>query len=526
MKKNLWAWAPVCLVLLAACNGDGKKTGKDSATAPVATATVDTTGDDARISTETYVAEIISKRQEIEKQLPGSTPDKAVALYRSLALCADTALLAISANEGAWLDKYVNYYSEKEGAYVPPADVKERIRLLATAGIEPWNIGEGYTELRLVPNFFTGLFKSSLPPDYNTFLDIRAAEDTVLYSADAGLMISFNQVGKRVLSWEKFLDTYPGSVFAPVAREYYERYFYDYLFGEDNTPSFEKRGDASSLDPANKKEYLDFIQQHGDTKAGKIVKLFLERIAAGVSYVQLSNDLQDAIAQAFADKIALMPVQTDFGVSQIERLTKPVYDTVPGEIEISEGNTDEIERSLDTIMYVQQDNIPYCLAVYTNRGKGGGAPVSGWVDVWLFKKTEDRWQTASFLLNAGGGGMYGNSGYFNKLVRMGNNTIGIVVTGGITHMGSDVSWDDVIAWTGNKLEHQFNIVTQNMYNNGSGTQSCVINRWMFQQGRQEYYDLLIFPASCLVNTLPLDKVTIPYRNGHYTIPDSFQDRGI
>lgn len=528
MTKNLWSGIPIFLMLIAACNEGSKQTTNKTAADYVVN--IDSTNADKApethfLSTETYVAGIISKRQEIQQQLPGINPEKAVLLFRALAQYTDTALVAIAGNESEWVDKYVNFYSESKGEYVPPANVQERIKLLATAGIEPWNIGEGYTDIRLVPNFFTDIFKSSLPPDYNAYLQLKAAEDTVLYSADAGLMISFNQVGKRVLSWEKFLETYPGSIFSPVAKDKFTNYFHDYLFGEDNTPSFADR-DKLLLEDDNKAEYKQFVSQYGDARSGKIVKHFLDQLAGKITYEQLVNETRNAIAETFTEKVALLPVQEDFRTAQIEHLTKPVYDTVPKVIVLDGGAKDEIERNLDTIMYVQQGNSPYCLAFYTNRAKSGAGVFSGWVDVWVFKKEGAGWQTAATMLRAGGGGMYGNSGYFDKLVKMGTNTIGIVISGNITHMGSDFSWDDVIAWTGNKLEAQFSLPTQDIYDNGTGNQKCVTNHWMFQPGAQEHYDLLVFPGSCLASSLTLDKVTVPFRNGRYTLPEKLQNKGI
>lgn len=526
---NLSAWAPLYLIfMLAACHG-GKKTESNHTTS---TSNKDSLThkevDIPTASTEAYVSGIISRRQAIEKQLPGINADAAARLYTSLALYMDTALIGITGNEHEWVDEYVNFYSEAKNKIVPPAKVQQRINLLATAGIEPWEIGEGYTQLRAVPTFYTGLFKASLPADYSAYLQLRADEDTVLYSADAGLIIPFKLIGKRALNWEKFLDTYPGSIFSGAAMELYGGYCEDYLLGEDNTPSFENYEELSSLIPENKAEYISFTEQQGNTKTAGIVKQFLDKVGTAKSYIELRQQLRTAIAAVYTGEIGLLPVQPEFGREQIALLTKAVYDTVPGEISIGEGVTEHINRSVDSVMYLQQDNNAYCVAIFTNQGKSGGAPVSGWVDVWVFKKSGDRWQTVSYLLNAGGGGMYGNSGYFNKLVKVGNHTTGIVVSGGITHMGSSVSWDDLIVFRDDKLAPVMNIVTNDAYDGGSGMQKCRINEWRLQPGsQQENYDVVIIPGSCMgVSTLPLERIIVPYKNGRYPIPDKFQDRGI
>lgn len=533
MKKkfiNLRACAPLCLIFtLAACHGDGKKTeNKHPAASTTHTDSLANKNVDIPTeSTEAYVSGIISRRQAIEKQLPGINADAAARLYNSLVLYVDTALIGITSNEHEWVDEYVNFYSEAKGKVEPPAKAQQRINLLATAGIEPWDIGEGYTQLRTVPAFYTGLFKASLPADYSTYLQLRADEDTVLYSADAGLVIPFGLIGKRALNWEKFLDKYPNSIFAAAARELYEGYCEDYLFGEDNTPSFDKYDDLTSLIPENKAEYTAFVEQYAGTKTAGVVKQFLDNVATAKNYIELRQQLRTAIAAVYAGEIGLLPVQPEFRAEQIELLTKAVYDTVPGEIAIAEGTTEKINRHLDSVMYFQQDNNLYCVAIFANQGKSGGAPVSGWVDVWAFKKSGDGWQRVSYLLNAGGGGMYGNSGYFNKLVKVGNHTTGIVVSGGITHMGSSVSWDDLIAFNNEKLSPVMNIVTNDAYDAGNGMQRCSINKWWLQpDGQQENYDVVIIPGSCIGSTLPLDRIRVPYKSGRYPIPDKFQDKGI
>ncbi|WP_160715157.1 hypothetical protein [Chitinophaga solisilvae] len=520
-------WLPLCVIpaIMLACHGDGKKNGnnkngKDSGQ-------VTTTVDVPALSTEAYVAGIISRRADIARQLPGIKAAAAADLYHALALYTDTALAAISGNETSWLDEYANYYSDEQKAVVPPAKAALRIKLLATAGIEPWNIGEGYTELRTEPAFYTGLFKSSLPADYNSFLQLQADEDTVLYSADAGLVISFNQVGKRVLNWEKFLDTYPGSIFTAAARELYAGYTLDYLFGEDNTPAFDRHEDLSSLYPENKQEYLSFVQQHGDTRTGTVVKRFLQQVSTGITYGELRHDIQNTIGILCAGEVSLAPVQPDFHAAAIEKLTAPVYDTVPSTIDIAEGASEKINRKLDSIMYFQQDGQLYCVAIFTNSGSSGGAPVSGWVDVWAFRKTADRWQTASYLLNAGGGGMYGNSGYFHKLVNMGAHTTGIVISGGITHMGSSVSWDDMIAFTGEELRPVMNIVTDDSYDGGTGNSKCRNCKWLLQPAAgRENYDLVIISGSCLRGNTPLKRILVPYSKSGYQVPEEFMDKGI
>ncbi|MBC9909391.1 hypothetical protein [Chitinophaga varians] len=507
------------IVLLAACHEGNKKAGTKEKAKADSLAQKPVT--EQALSTKTYVDGIISRRKAIAQQLPGISAEAAVKLYNSLALYVDTALAGISNNETVWLENYVNYYVEEKKKIVPPDSVQRTVDLLATAGIEPWGIGEGYTELRTIPTFYTQLFKNALPADYRSYLQLNADEDTVLYSADAGLGVSFHEVGQRTLNWEQFLVAYPNSTLAFNARESFERYCEDYLFGQDNTPAFENWQEIGSLNQENKDEYLSFIQKHATTRTAAIVKLFLEKLTTEKSMDNLKQDIRKEIKQAFAEHVELLSAQADFGQAQIAQLTKSVYDTVPEEL-----GPDKVSRALDSVQYFRHDGNTYCLAAFRNEIKDGGAPPSGWVDIWIFKNTNGSWQQAAHMLNAGGGGMYGSSGYFSELVKLGSHSIGIVISGGITHMGSNVFWDDVLSFSNDKLSSAFTLVRDNAYE-GVGTRHCSYTRWQMEPvAQEENYRLVIVTGSCISSNLPLEKTVIPFKNGQYTIPEKFQDRGI
>lgn len=481
----------------------------------------------SELSTEHYVTNLINRREAIKKQLPGINHSVAVQLYQSIVLYMDTVITGITKNEGNWLDEYVNYYDEKKKEIVLPVTIQSRVDLLATAGLEPWPIGEGMTELRTVPRFYTDIFQSSLPADYRQYLQIRADEDTVLYSADAGIIIPLEMVGVRVLSWERFLTNFPNSVFWIEAREHYQGYLRDYLLGEDNTPSFSRIDDISSLLPDNRKEYLLFLERYGNSTAAGIVRWFLEKQENEKSLPEFKRKVVREIDLLYSTEILSSAGETVLLPETIEKLTKPVYDTVPLKIEMGNDVTETVNRALDTVLYLRQDNSLYSFVVFTNRGESGGAPFSGWCDVWAFKYSNGNWQLIDYRLHAGGGGMYGNSGYFNKLVRMGSNAAGIVIAGGITHMGSSVSWDGIIPFSGEKLLTPIDIVTNFSYENHEGLLRANETKWFFRKKvAAVWYDLVIIPASRIYHVLPLERVVIGSVNGKYEVPVKFLDRGI
>ena len=528
LNRCVFVYALLIPVFLACNNEPGKSKNTTTGNTSVQPDSTNKKELDApELSTENYVTNLINRREAIQKQVTGTGSATAVQLYQSLVLYMDTVITGITRNEQNWLSEYVNYYDETKKVIVLPVTIQDRINLLATAGLEPWPIGEGMTDLRTVPRFYTDLFQSSLPPDYRQYLRIRADEDTILYSADAGVIIPLDLVGIRVLNWERFLINFPNSVFWGEARDHYQHYLRDYLLGEDNTPSFSDIDDIKSLLPDNRKEYLLFLEHYGNTPTAATVRSFLEKQENEKTVTDLIRKMNREIDLLYSTEIASATGDIVLLPETIEKSTKPVYDTVPLKIEMGNDVTELVNRTLDTVLYMKQNNNLYSFAVFSNRGESGGAPFSGWCDIWAFKYSEGNWQTLAYKLHAGGGGMYGNSGYFNKLVRMGDNATGIVIAGGITHMGSSISWDDMIPFFNEKFLEPVSIVTNDSYENHEGLVRANETKWFFREkGSTGWYDLVIIPASRIYHVLPLECVVIPGVNGKYKVPEKFVDRGI
>jgi hypothetical protein len=217
-----------------------------------------------------------------------------------------------------------------------------------------------------------------------------------------------------------------------------------------------------------------------------------------------------------------LPPQADFTRAQALRLSKAVYDTVSLIPEVG-SSEDRIVRKLDTLRFFKDDKTLYCLAVFSNRGPEFGAS-TGWCDILLFAKSGDKWQLQTFLLNAGGGGMYGYAGRFGKLLRMGDQHVAIVLEGGLTHMGDNVTWVNITAFHQGKLQPVTTITTDYEYDNGSGEKNnrCVEIKYRFEKNGNPVYDLLLERYRCNGSSVLLKKATVPYSNG-YKLPDDFTD---
>ena len=130
-----------------------------------------------------------------------------------------------------------------------------------------------------------------------------------------------------------------------------------------------------------------------------------------------------------------------------------------------------------------------------------------------------------FRLQAGGGGMYGNPGSFEKLEETGEDSKAIVLSGGQTHMGNSFNVT-LIELSSGKLGKSFGFPTRQDYGEGAGDDHklivCDENQYYFRKatGRKNY-DLVLERFNCLnESSKKVDSVVIPYRNG-YQIPKRF-----
>ena len=191
-------------------------------------------------NTAALIAGLIAKKKQVQSELTSLSADEANALYGTYKNENDSILKLLEYSEQNLLDRFYTYYSTEQGeAKSPPDSIAKKEALLKSANLEFWEIGEGYVEIRTTPDYYLNIFKGHVTKDYEEFITLMAKDDEELYSADAGLTISFNALGKRVLNWENFIAKNPYSKQTPGAIQIYRQYQEFYLLGMDNTPTIE-----------------------------------------------------------------------------------------------------------------------------------------------------------------------------------------------------------------------------------------------------------------------------------------------
>ncbi|MCP1185238.1 hypothetical protein [Paenibacillus sp. 1781tsa1] len=98
-------------------------------------------------------------------------------------------------------------------------------------------------------------FKPFVKADIAAYIDIMATESNQMTTADAGIIISWNELIQRTLEKEAFLNNFPNSNRISTVKQWL---FVEYVFyGSDNTPVYDWYTDEEirTMDPEVKKAY-------------------------------------------------------------------------------------------------------------------------------------------------------------------------------------------------------------------------------------------------------------------------------
>lgn len=213
------------------------------------------------------------KSETISTKLKDLTALEANALYLKYREENNDFLRLLESKNQKLLDEF---YAENR-----QNEIKTLSNKLKQGGLRIMEVGEGYVELRTVPDYYYSIYKNSVTEDFKHYLTLTKEEEKKLYSADAGLMISFKELGNRIISWENFLLKFPKSTLRKEVKESYVYYQMDYLFGLDNTPTTERWMEEGKpyIYEENLAEFINFIAKNPKSPTTKLVRLYLEKFS-------------------------------------------------------------------------------------------------------------------------------------------------------------------------------------------------------------------------------------------------------
>ncbi|WP_123902691.1 hypothetical protein [Chryseobacterium elymi] len=240
-------------------------------------------------TTEDYIKALQYYQSKTEREIAAGSPEQNNKVYEEYVGIRSKYIEGLSRLHTDVLDKYVNYYDSDSDSYKFPENIKKLAAQFKKEGLEFREVGEGYTEIWSAPDHYFTVFKNKVTPDYNSYIAQMAIEAKDNYAADAGLIISWKELGERLIFWENFMKKYPESQLLKTVKKDYNNYLHDYLYGMDNTPTYEI-ADGKLYDE-NRNEYKRIIKKYPNSYTAKKVQEFLVLFDAQVPVDQIREKM-------------------------------------------------------------------------------------------------------------------------------------------------------------------------------------------------------------------------------------------
>lgn len=249
---------------------DNKTTNNDTVVQTVANEPVAKTD-----SLSVYVSQINNNRQKAITALKTASATEANKIYERLVAENTSLITKMSAMEAKFLEEFYTHFSGGEDQ-TPDAVLNQKSRTLKEGNLEFWEIGEGYAEIRTEADYYKNIFDGKVTQDYNQYINLLAEDNKELWQGDAAIAISWENLGKRVINWENFLNKYPASNFRKNAEENFALYRYGFLIGLDNTPVVDII--SNTMDAEARKAFEAFVKQYPESPTSVYAKMLLNNV--------------------------------------------------------------------------------------------------------------------------------------------------------------------------------------------------------------------------------------------------------
>jgi len=220
------------------------------------------------LHSDTYIHNILALEKEIDSLLSTKSDLDANLLYDEYSQKLIENLTSFNFTKSEMLDQYVSYPPDEI-----PANWKEQIEQLKNQNIVLVYEGEGYYSFHFKHDYFYEMFKGKVTPDLEAFLANMAEDSKVVFQVDAGIVVPWMDIRKRVTRWENFVIKYPESHYNASAKEIYAFYLSCYLLGMENTRTYEIQ--TKEIYPEIKAEFIAYINTNSNSFSIEITKEFL-----------------------------------------------------------------------------------------------------------------------------------------------------------------------------------------------------------------------------------------------------------
>ena len=217
----------------------------------------------------------VENKKSVIERLKTSNPEEADKIYNDYLKISQLIIENINTEH---LDFLNNIYNEDSEYYFTERDWKTANKFLNNYDLEIFDLAETEVKIIEVPNYYYNIFKNYVTDDYKEYLKIWAKDDEELYQADAGLCITFEELGDRIARWENFLNKFPNSTLKSKVTALLNSYREDYILGMDNTPTIDGGYDnvPITIYEEAKKEYDRFMKKYPNSPTVELIKYFLK----------------------------------------------------------------------------------------------------------------------------------------------------------------------------------------------------------------------------------------------------------
>ncbi len=224
-----------------------------------------------RIASDNELERIDLHRQITDLKFKHATEDEKGSLFNDFTTFVYVELENLNEKESDYLEHYYEYRMNENGDQIEPHDsVKQKEKRYTEVGLEFKEMGEGIVSIAPSAALFESYLKQ-LPIYYQEYWQLlRDAENVV---ADAGLIVTWRELGDLIARYEAYAKTYPDHIgFFKVLAEDYRFLQSAYITGTDNTPVADETG---KLDPDLKTEWMRFSKAFPDSPTTSLIKIAL-----------------------------------------------------------------------------------------------------------------------------------------------------------------------------------------------------------------------------------------------------------
>ena len=218
----------------------------------------------------------VENKKSVIERLKISTPEEADKIYNDYLKISQLIIENINTEH---LDFLNNIYNKDSEYYFTEKDWETANKFLNNYDLEIFDLAETEVRIMEVPNYYYNIFKDYVTDDYREYLEITYKENEEPYFTDGSILVPYDKIADRLLTWENFLKKYPNSDLAEIANEKCNTYRRIYILGSDNSPTREggwENNELFYIPENNLKEFNRFIEKYPDSPTVELIKFYLE----------------------------------------------------------------------------------------------------------------------------------------------------------------------------------------------------------------------------------------------------------